>query len=375
MKSPGLVPDTGVDLSDLAKLVTMPAPVATIYLTTDADVENAASRSALRWRAVRDDLASQGAPEEVLVAIDSVVPDAHHAGGCLTVVAGTEGVRLAESHPDAPTRDVGRWAELASLAPLIEWRQTEPAHLVVLVDRQGADLIAYRPRGADLIEEVKGGTHPIHPTSTGGWSQRRHQARVQENWAHNAARVAEEVAQLAKAVEAQLIVVAGDVRARELLMAALPTELAGRTSQISGGRGPDGSEDHVSAEVVREVAAVAAGVTRDVLAEFKEERGQHDRAADGVPATIAALARAQAGLLLVNDDLGHERAAWFGPEPSHIGARRSDLEAMGVAARDIREGRLADVAIRAALGTGAAIRVVPEHGGPSDGIGALLRWS
>ena len=40
------------------------------------------------------------------------------------------------------------------------------------------------------------------------------------------------------------------------------------------------------------------------------------------------------------------------------------------------EGRLVDVAVRAALGTGAGIRVVPPGAaGPTDGMGAVLRWS
>jgi hypothetical protein len=59
----------------------------------------------------------------------------------------------------------------------------------------------------------------------------------------------------------------------------------------------------------------------------------------------------------------------------HVGGSRAQLEAMGVPAGDIKQGRLADVAIRAALGTGAGVRVVPEHGGPAEGVGALLRWS
>jgi hypothetical protein len=38
------------------------------------------------------------------------------------------------------------------------------------------------------------------------------------------------------------------------------------------------------------------------------------------------------------------------------------------------DGRLVDVAIRAALGTGAGVRVIPKHGPVNEGIGGLLRW-
>jgi hypothetical protein len=39
------------------------------------------------------------------------------------------------------------------------------------------------------------------------------------------------------------------------------------------------------------------------------------------------------------------------------------------------EGRLVDIAVRAALGTGAGIRVVGAGAGLEGGIGAILRWS
>jgi hypothetical protein len=39
-----------------------------------------------------------------------------------------------------------------------------------------------------------------------------------------------------------------------------------------------------------------------------------------------------------------------------------------------RQGRLVDAAIRAALATGAGVRVVPNAGPVNDGMGAILRW-
>lgn len=377
METAGPVPDIRTDLADLAGVVTRPGPVATVYLTTDPEVENASVLSEQRWRALREELAGQGAPAEVIERVGELVPDAHHAGRCLCVVAGADGVRLRESHAEPPARDVARWAELPSLVPIIEWRQMEPAHLLVLVDRQGADLIAYRPRRPDLVGEVKGTTYPVHDAAAGGWAQRHHQQNVRGNWEQNAGQVAAEVVQVAKATDAEVIVVAGDVRARQLFIDALPTDLAVRCVPVDGGRGPDGSEDVVAEQAVRAAATAAARVTRDVLAKFREEIGQRDRAVDGAAATISALARAQAALLLVHDDLNDGpadgRTAWYGPEPGHVATSRGDLEAMGV--RDARQGRLADVLVRAALGTGADVRVVPEHGGPSEGAGAILRWS
>jgi hypothetical protein len=56
----------------------------------------------------------------------------------------------------------------------------------------------------------------------------------------------------------------------------------------------------------------------------------------------------------------------------HIASAPDELRELGV--DEPHEARLVDVAIRAALGTGAGVRVIPEHGPVSEAIGGLLRW-
>jgi len=70
------------------------------------------------------------------------------------------------------------------------------------------------------------------------------------------------------------------------------------------------------------------------------------------------------------EDLDDGRTAWFGPDPTQVAMTAGDVRGLGVDAPV--EGRLVDVAVRAALGTGAGIRVVPVA--PDGGIGAILRW-
>ena len=68
------------------------------------------------------------------------------------------------------------------------------------------------------------------------------------------------------------------------------------------------------------------------------------------------------------------RRAWFGAQPIPIAYDRDVLQDdLGI--EDLGSARLIDVAIRAAPGTGAAVRTVPSASGPEDGIGAILRWS
>ena len=85
-----------------------------------------------------------------------------------------------------------------------------------------------------------------------------------------------------------------------------------------------------------------------------------------------AVGRIRIDVLLVHDHRDDTRSAWFGPERVHVASQPAELRALGV--DEPREGRLVDVAIRAALGTGAGVRVIPEHGPVTEGIGGLLRW-
>jgi hypothetical protein len=79
-------------------------------------------------------------------------------------------------------------------------------------------------------------------------------------------------------------------------------------------------------------------------------------------------------LLVASDDPEDARTAFFGPDPAVVGATAGDVRALGV--DEPVEGRLVDVAMRAALGTGAGVRVVPPGAaGPTGGLGAILRWS
>jgi hypothetical protein len=373
MESSGVTPSVAVRPSELVELAHASGPFATVYLTTEAEIENAAPRSELRWKALREHLTNEGAATDVLAAIDPSVVNAHRFGQCLAVVANTTGVVHVEHHQEPPKRDLGRWSPLPSLAPLIEWRQSSPPHVVVLADRRGADLFVFRPGAADGHREAGGASDPLTRSAPGGWSQRRYQQRAENTWERNADDVAKELARLVDESAARVVIAAGDVRALQLLQEALPDEITSILELVDGGRSPDGSLGSIADDVVRLVATVAARDTVAIVEKFREERGQADRAAEGPAATLAALAASQVEVLLVHDDPADQRQAWFGEEPGQLALNPDDVRELG--ARMPQAARLPDVAIWAALRTGAGVRIVPQAGGPGDGIGAILRWS
>jgi peptide subunit release factor 1 (eRF1) len=314
------------------------------------------------------------------------VPDAHHEGRTLAVVADASGIRLVRHEPEPPARDAGWVAPLPRVGPLLEWAQGAIPHLVVLADRAGADIVAFSRRaaasgtgGADVVTvgEETGADPGLRKSNPGGWSQRRYQNRAENLWEQNAKTVADQVASLVDQTGARLVVVAGDVRALQLLREHLPQPVLDLVREVEGSRGPgaaDAGLDEIADEVVKLVATVAAEDTVEFLRQFKQEKGQHDLAAQGVAATLAALAAARVDTLLIHDDPDDDRTAWFAPEPGMVAATEAALTELGAAGGAPQQARLVDVAIRAAFATGAAVRIVPSVASVQDGIGAILRF-
>jgi hypothetical protein len=235
--------------------------------------------------------------------------------------------------------------------------------VIVLAERAGAEIYGFDAQGRGVEEEVVASSHEdVELVKAGGWSQRRYENRQVNTWEDNAREVAEEVAAIAKQVGAHVVGVRGDVHAVRLLRDALPADVAPLVRDLDGpGR---------LGEPHRLVDTVVAEETVAILRELKEEKGQHDRAADGPARTIEALQQATVQTLLVHDDPTDDRMAWFGPEPGHLALDEAGLRAMGVELP--LPARLLDVCIRAAYGTSADVRVVPGAV-VTDGLAAILR--
>ena len=362
-------------MTDLTEALRHDGPFATVYLTSRSDVPQAAQELEQRWKTVRRSLESQGATEAMLAALDDAVATTNHAAGdTLALVAAGSDVVVHRHLPEPPRADVGWVSSVPRLGTLLEAEQTMLPHLVVLLDRTGADIYGFTASGRAVEREVQGehDGDDVKHFQAGGWSQKRYQNRQVNTWEDNAHEVADEVARLAKRMDVRLLVVGGDIHATRFFTEALPKELQGIVRDVEGAsRHPDGGADHVAEDVKRLVDTVVAAETTAVLQKFKEERGQHDRAADGPARVVEALQMAQVQTLLVHDDPEDDRTIWFGPEPLHIGLDEAAVRAMGV--DEPWEARAIDVCIRAALGSSAEVRVVPKSVLDRN-LGAILRF-
>lgn len=324
----------------LSAILDRPGPFLTVIAETDPAVDNAAHRSMQRWRALRDQAADAGVSASVLDDVEARIPDAHHDGPALFVVADSSGVLLAEPLAVPGTPAISRWAPVPSFVPLLADRQARLPHVVVRCDREGADMLAVdADRQADT-RAVKGDPHPFRRARSTGWQELRGWHLAERTVATTAEEVATAAVDAAARVGAVLVIVTGDDRTVDRVVALLGQRgLDARA--VPGGRGHDGSVEQVDDEAAAVVRTVVAEHEVAALERFREQLA-HDLAVEGLDDTLAALSAGRVDVLLVHDDGGDDRTV--------------------------------DEAVRAALATSAGVVVVPAHGGPRGAIGALLRW-
>ena len=353
---------------DLAELLRREGPFVTVWAGTSPPENRVRELQRTHASPVPDRVF-----DDLIAAVDAKL--APGAGG-LVAVADTTGVLLVEALPQPPRHDLERIEALPSISPLIEHRQSTVPCLMLVIDRRGADLVwsTGAETGSSTVDAPEDLMIQKFKDSDSGSGYRQHdfQQKVEQNWDHVAADVAHAVTERLAEIRPRVVTVAGDVRMVQLLRRHLPNDVAAMLRDVPGSRSADGSEAR-RADVIRKwIRTAVAEDTVEVLKVFERERGEHDRAADGVEATLQALCEARVDVLLVHDDPQDRRCAWFAPEqPALVALDRSTIEAVGVTAR---EGRLIDVAIRSALATSAGVRVVPGAGPVHDGLGAILRW-
>lgn len=347
-------------MPDLSALLNRPGPFLNVAMKMPSAVADAAERFEIRIKNARRDLEEAGVDDDHLQRFDDCVAGIDHAAGAaVVIVQPAGGDPLVEYLVDDITDDVATVDPLPRLATIVEHRQRSIPHLMVVTDREGADLFAIDHGELADEENVQGETLHIHRGRPGGWSHRRFQQRAENRWDQNAEGVAEEVQAMAQRIDARLIAVTGDVRAVQFLRDHLDDELVERMHVVDGG-----SVEAMADETVRLAATVVAEDTRDVL------RRHRDASAHGLgtsdPAdTLEALAAGRVDTLLVDGDPDDERVASFDPDAP--GGSLGESE-------DHPTARLIDVAIRGALLTDAEVAIVPSGGRPEQLPAAILRW-
>jgi hypothetical protein len=353
-------------------------PFTSVSFDAGRTGESAAGEISARFRALAEDLAARGAPQADVAALHEVSTALPGRGGPLTrlSVARDGEVVLDLVLPGAPPRDECTFGPAPHLMPVSRALRLPTPALVVEVDRAGATIeVLDQLDSAAEIEQVEGSHELLHKVPAGGWSHRRMQARVQDSWDRNAAEVAAAVDRIVADLVPVVVLVAGDPYA----VGALTRALGGAAAELvvhldSGGRAAGVHQAARDAAITAALRGVEHQRRQAMLERFSGALARQQEAVQGLDSVVDAVRRGQVQDVLLRDDPTSTETLWSGPEPLQIGVDRADLAAIGVDA-PVRM-RADAVLLRAVFASGADVLLLgDEDDPPTDGIGALLRWS
>lgn len=346
------------------------SPVATVVIDTGKHDESGAHELQLRWRSLAENLEAAGAPEALVERcaeeIEALIEGTAPAG--LVLVADGERLLLRHELIEPPTREAAVWGPLPHLAELVRQGSRTLSNIVVTVDRMGGVIRRYGPMSDDLGDiGVSGGDWPIKKVRAGGWSSLRYQNTVENTWEANVGEVAEVVNRLVQAAAPDLVVVAGDERARGLL-----------TDQLSAAAKPlvrelthPGDIEPTAEAVWEQVLEVAAERTTAVLDDVRRAVGQGSDGAAGLDEVCRALQRSQVDTLVLAESF------LDGNAQVSVGEAETDVAlSESVLAGD--KGKMVpavDGLLRAAAASDAQVAVAADSAVPGDGVAAKLRYA
>lgn len=330
-----------------------------------------------RWRDLQSQLTGAGAPPATVDAMRdaAVAPTGKGGERGRLVVANADGVLAVHDLPRRPAQEVS-WGPIPSLLPAVRALAATVPHVVVRVDHTGADIVVSGGVGGDEESlEVQGDHDELHQVPTGGWAQRRYQARVEDSWEHNAATVAHRLDRIVTAHRPQVVILMGDERAMAFLEQHAGDELRSRLVRTSTGGRAAGTSEGAEHQVTESVlAATRAETEAGLVGRFEEQTGRAEAAAEGIDAVVEVLQRAQVEELLLVEGREHDSTLWVGTGRLQLGVSRDDAVMTG-AAEPVEVP--ADAAlVWAAVCSRAGVTLVDRgQVDPADGVGALLRWS
>ncbi|MFI7483868.1 Vms1/Ankzf1 family peptidyl-tRNA hydrolase [Kocuria sp. M1R5S2] len=324
-------------------------------------------------------LEQQGASKADLAAVEKAVRPAAGVPDpvCRYVLVRDGSVEIDEVLPGPPAgRGVVRVEDVPDLTPLFRHRPDDFPYVVAEVGRDGGEIrLQYASRGrAQEEQQIEGETEHLKKFPGGGWSQGRWQRHTEDVWRRNTEQVAEQIDKVVADSGAQLVVLAGDLRARGLVEEQLSKASRAMLSVVDANTRAEGSKsadfDH---QVEERVAEVIAHRQHALLERLAEQQGRPDPSAvSGVEPVVSALQQAQVETLLLDDThLDHELQLLALDAEPWIAVQESEAVG-GVVLGPVA----ADAAlVRAAVLTDGRPVFVPPGALPTGtDVAALLRW-
>ncbi|WP_234336526.1 MULTISPECIES: Vms1/Ankzf1 family peptidyl-tRNA hydrolase [Streptomyces] len=371
------VPGPTMDLAFLQPLYEGDAPVVSVHLDTSRVAHDADKQIELRWRAARRSLSEQGAEEADLSVLDEVAGGAPELPGPQGEALFASAGRLlgAFSLAEPPAADSARVLPVPDALGVAIDRDHQLPHVVVAVDREGADVEAYPAAGQEPASRrtFNGSTLHITRVRGGAEAQASYHRRSANLWAENTGQAADDVRAAAADVGAALVLIAGDPRAVGLLrehLGARPPEGDAEVVYVEGGRTDASARESLRAAVDSAMREAMARRHQDVLERLAGELAG-GRALQGIPAVKEALAEGRVETLLMAADRSADPLLFasrrdprvLGTEPAALG---EDPTAFSAPA--------APLLLRSAVLGGASFTEILPPVRCTDGVAALLRY-
>lgn len=351
----------------IAHLYADPGPFASVHVDVSRDSEGGAHQVELYARAVREQLAEQGAPEDLVQTVADRINEVPHEPSPLSrvVVATERGVLLDELVHQRAERPTVTWDVLPDVTAWIEAQDGTVPFVLALVDHEGGDVATYRSDLAAPDEQVGVGseTEHVHKVPGGGWSHLKYQNTSDNVWARNASAVADEVRRHVSE-GFRLVVLAGDPKSRSQVREAVEGGPGEVIELPAGGRAEDGGDEALH-EAVREVLLEHVVARRvETVHTLKDRLGRGDAVATGLRDVADAFVRGQVDTLLLDAPAAADLQLTMSEHP---GLSLGGLEPSGRVRGDL-------ALVAAAAATGAEVVVSPASTLGGSPVAALLRW-
>ncbi|TFC75934.1 hypothetical protein E3T23_14430 [Cryobacterium cheniae] len=363
----------------LADLYRRPGSVSSAYVDVTQDAQNPRRTSSLRQRTLREALTAAGAPEIDTSTIIELIEEPPGRGGPMgrLMVVRQGVVEVNEVLSGEPLGELlVSYGPVPGLVPLLIHRPRDLSYVVAEAGRDGGEVTLHRLSRSQPVARVRVEGDTEFLTKVGSeddfLANGRYQHHTEEVWKRNEGQIAAAIDEVVRDSKAELLVLTGDVRARQLLVDQLAPASREVLHVVPTNTRPAGAtQEELEADLNRHVAAILAQDEHDALERLGAGLGSGLSEID-FAAVVRALQQSQVDVLLLAPDrmteetlIALDREPWL--------AATSD-DALG--AGELGSVAAADALIRAAILTDARVMVVSPGELPAEtSAAALLRWS
>lgn len=350
----------------LSDLYRREGSVSTLYVALTPDTTDPRHTQTQR-RGTRQVMLDAGSPEADAEAVENLLEEQPGVGNPVSryLIVRNGEVEVDELLLGDPIAErIGAYG-IPAIIPLLRHRPRELSYVVVEVNREGGEIRLYRLSQLEpvLERDIQGDDEYTQKVKVGGWSQKRYQRDAEQIWKRNEGDIAAAVDDIVREHKVELVLVAGDVRAAQLLHdqlspASKDLAVVVSTNTLADGASNDALEDELHAQIV----AVLARDQTDALDRLAAESGRDDGLAEvGIGAVVHALQQAQVDTLILDPPgLGDKTLIALAAEPWIATAPEEALGAPSL-------GRVpaADALVRAAvLSDSRVVLVETDRGAP-----------